>query len=147
MRAAWVGVLMLLLLGACAGSSEVAGDRRVVGDVTMAFTVTPARVEVGRSVRFALRLTNNGGRSRDLDFASGQLYDFWVTDGDREVWRWSDEMTFTQALEKRTIPTQDSVVFEESWTSEGRPGTYVAHGLLKAEGYERELTGEVIVRG
>ena len=146
MRGALIAVALLVAGTACAGGADVSGDRRVVGDVTMAFTITPARVEVGKSVRFALRLTNAGGRTEDLRFSSGQLYDFWVTDGDREIWRWSEDRAFSQALETRKIPTQDSLVFEESWTSEGR-GTYVAHGLLKAEGFERGLSGELVVSG
>lgn len=139
-------VALVLLAASCAGGSEIAGDRRVVGDVNVAFSITPARVEAGRSVRFVLRLTNNGGTPERLDFASGQLYDFWVTEGAEEIWRWSDDRSFTQSLEQRTIATQDSLTLEETWES-GGTGTYVAHGLLKARGYDRPLTGELIVGG
>jgi hypothetical protein len=130
----------------CAGGAEVSGDRRIVGDATMSFLITPSRVEVGKAVRFALRVTNTGGRPEELRFASGQLYDFWVTDGAKEVWRWSDDRRFTQATQERSIPSQDSLTLEESWRSEGT-GTLIAHGLLKAEGYDRELTGKLRVDG
>lgn len=146
MRTALAGAAVLAILTSCAGGADVSGDRRVVGGVNVSFTVTPARVEVGNPVRFTMRLTNNGGRTESLEFASGQLYDFWVTDGDDEVWRWSEDRLFSQALEKRQIPTQDSLTFTETWRSEGT-GTYIAHGALKAKGYERELTGEVVVGG
>jgi hypothetical protein len=141
-----LAISVLLLATACAGGGEVSGDRRVIGDVTMAFTVTPARVEVGKAVRLSLRLTNHGGRIKQLDFASGQLYDFWVTKSGDEVWRWSDDRTFTQATERREIASQDTLTLAESWTTEG-VGTYVAHALLRSEGFDRELTGKVDVGG
>ena len=124
----------------------MSGDRRTVGDVTIAFTITPARVEVGKAVRLAIRLTNHGGRPEELAFASGQLYDFWVTQADDEVWRWSDDMTFTQATQEKTIASQDTLTLSESWTAAGT-GESIVHALLKADGFDRELTGTVQVGG
>ncbi len=137
---------ILLLLSSCAGGADVSGDRRVVGDAQIAFSIKPSRVQVGKTVRFTLRVTNNGGRAEVLRFDSGKLYDFWVTDGDREVWRWSDDQVFSQALEERSVPTQDSLTFAENWTATGS-GELIAHGLLTSEGFDRELTGKVTVGG
>jgi hypothetical protein len=139
-------LLAILLVTSCAGSSDVSGDRRVIDDMTIAFTITPARADVGKSVRFALRMTNHGGRVRKLDFSSGQLYDFWVTRNSEEVWRWSDDQAFTQALQTKTIPSQDSLTLSEAWPPSAT-GEYVAHGVLKAKGFDRELTGKVTVHG
>ncbi|MEX2395089.1 MAG: BsuPI-related putative proteinase inhibitor [Actinomycetota bacterium] len=141
-----VAALLLIstLFVGCAGSSEVSGDRRNVGSITMAFTARPARVEVGRPVRFTLRLTNNAGRSETLKFASGKKYDFWVTDGDDEIWRWSDDVMFTQALISQDIGPQSSVSFSETWNAE-RTGNFTVYGAVEAEGFERSLDGEVIV--
>ena len=74
-RAAFV-VAIALVCAACAGSGEVSGDRRTVGNVAITFTVRPARVEVGKAVRLALRMTNIAGRPTDLTFPSSKLYDF-----------------------------------------------------------------------
>ena len=145
MRLALVVAGIAVVCAACGADSTVSGDRRVVGGVTYAFTVTPASVEPGRAVRFTLRLTNNTGRAEELTFASGQEYDFWVTKGGNEVWRWSDDRSFTQAVTTRTIGPQDSLTLTETWTSEGS-GQHVAHGLLRAEGYDRELNGKLTVR-
>jgi hypothetical protein len=135
----------LAALVACAGGSSVSGDRRVVGGVTVTFTVTPAQTEVGRAVRFVLRLTNNAGRAEKLTFNSGQQFDFWVTDADKEIWRWSEERLFTQAIDERTLDAQGSLTLAESWTTT-KAGSFVAHGEVKAQGYERALTGELTVR-
>lgn len=137
---------VLALAGACAGGTEVSGDRRVVGDVTVVFTVTPSRVEVGRPVRFALRLTNHAGRDRVLPFSTGQIYDFWVTAEGREVWRWSDDRSFTQALTERSIPPQDTITFSEAWTA-SPAGDYIAHGIVRSGDFERELTGRFSAGG
>jgi hypothetical protein len=139
-------VAAALVLASCAGGADVTGDRRTVGDVTMAFTVTPARTEVGKAVRLTIRLTNHGGRVKQLPFTSGQMYDFWVTRGetDDEVWRWSDDMSFTQATSERTIASQDSISFAENWTASTN-GDFIAHAVVRSEGFDRELTGRVSV--
>lgn len=138
-------VAVLVACCSCVGSaSDISGDLRNVGSVTMTFKVTPARVKVGQSVRFSFRLVNNGGREEKLTFPSGQRYDFWATARGREAWRWSDDQVFIQAVTRSTIPAQSSISFSESWSPE-RAGTYIVHGEFKAQGYGRELTGRLIV--
>lgn len=132
------------VLGACAGSDEVSGDRRVVGGVTVTFTVRPARVDVGRTVRFALRVTNIQGRRTELTFPTSKQYDFWVTRGRDEVWRWSDGRVFTPSVEKRTIDPQGAISLEEPWPA-SPAGSYTVHGELQADGFRRELTGKLRV--
>lgn len=145
MRAALIACLLVVVCSACAGS-DVSGNRRIVGDASLAFTVTPSRIELGKAVRLQLRVTNSGGRPEVLNFSSGQMYDFWVTDSGREVWRWSDDRAFTQALQKQTVASQDSVTFDESWTT-SLTGTLTVHGRLLAQGFDRELTGRLQVDG
>jgi hypothetical protein len=135
---------VLSVLTACAGSDEVSGDRRVVGNVSVTFSVRPARVEVGRTVSFTLRVINLGGRAAQLTFPTSKQYDFWVTRGENETWRWSDEKLFTQAIEKRTIGPQSAITLSEPWAA-GPAGTYTVHGELQADGYRRALTGELRV--
>lgn len=134
----------LLTLVSCAGSSEVSGDRRVVGGIGVTFSVRPAQVEVGQAVRLTLRLTNNTGRSETLTSPTSQKYDFWITIDDREVWRWSEDKVFTQALTDEEIAPHASVAYAEPWTGSA-PGTYIAHGVVLAEGFGRELRGELKV--
>jgi hypothetical protein len=134
-----------LLFVACVGGANVSGDLRNVGSVTVTFKVAPARAKVGQAVRFSLRLSNNAGRDEELTYPTGQRYDFWTTSGSREAWRWSDGRVFTQATTKESIGAQSGLIFSESWTPE-RAGTYVAHGRVTADGYERELTGKLEVQ-
>jgi hypothetical protein len=137
-------VFVLAAFASCAGSDEVSGDRRVVGGVTVTFTVRPARVDVGKTVRFALRVVNIAGKTAELTFPSSKQYDFWVTRGNDEIWRWSDDRLFTQAVEKETIDPQSLLTLSEPWVA-GPAGEYVVHGELHAEGYARGLTGKLRV--
>jgi hypothetical protein len=143
MRRIVLALVALALVAGCAGQSEVAGDRRNVGSVTVTFTAKPARVEVGRPVVLTLRLTNNAGREAKLDFA-GPQYDFWITEDEDEIWRWSDERETAAVADSQTIAPQSSVTFSENWTAE-RPGTFTAFGVVEADGYDRSLQGKVTV--
>jgi hypothetical protein len=141
-----VGALAIALLGvSCAGeASNISGDLRNVGPVTVTFKVEPARVRVGQSVRFTFRLVNNAGKDEQLTFPTGQHYDFWATRGTTESWRWSEGRVFIQTITRETITPQSSLTLSEFWKPE-RAGEYIAHGRLTASGYERELTGKLVV--
>jgi hypothetical protein len=135
-----------IMLVSCVGEGPgISGDLRNVGGVTVTFKVAPARVKVGQAVRFTFRLVNNVGREELLTFPNGQRYDFWVTSGTREAWRWSEGRVFVQAIMHETIASQSGLTFAESWTPESA-GSYIAHGRLTASGYERPLTGRVVVQ-
>ena len=146
MRRLFALACALTALASCAGSDEVSGDRRVVGNVSVTFSVRPARVDVGRTVTFTLRVVNVAGREEQLTFPTSKQYDFWVTRDDDEIWRWSDEQLFTQAVETRTIDPQGSITLTEPWAA-GPAGEYTVHGELQADGYRRELRGELRVGG
>lgn len=133
-----------LLFGACAAGEDISGERRNIGGVTVTFRVEPSKARTGQTVRLTLRLVNNTGNAEELTFPSGKRYDFWVTRGDDELWRWSHDQVFTQQITNQTIEGQSGVAFDETWTVDGQ-GTLVAHGELEADGYEGDLTGELVV--
>ncbi len=135
----------LVLFGACAGQDQLTGDRRDVGVVTMVFTAMPAKVQVGQSVRFRIRLSNNGGKTEELVSPTAQLYDFWVRKGSREVWRWSAGQTFLQSVTTTALQTQATQIYTQTWhpTTTGR---FTVYGEMKVNGYEGPLTGKVTVQ-
>jgi Intracellular proteinase inhibitor len=137
--------LSLLLLACCSSSSNVSGERRNVGSVTMTFTVVPSTAKAGESIRLTIRLVNNGGTTTKLTFASGQKYDFWITKGGAEIWRASSGQMYTQEITHQEIGGQTGAVFAQSWTA-GSPGIYVAHAELKADTYQGEMKGRLTVR-
>jgi hypothetical protein len=143
-RAIGIALLAFATLSACA-SADVSGERRNVGNVTATFTIGPARPRAGQVVRLTLRLVNNGGTAAELEYPSAQRYDFWVTRGAKEVWRWSEGRVFAQELTRQTIEGQSGTSFAETWTASS-PGAYVAHAELKASGYDDDLKGDVRVQ-
>jgi hypothetical protein len=88
-------------------------------------------VAVGSEVRLTLHITNTTDQPLELRFPSGQTHDFAVVDSTgRELWRWSAERMFTQALQTRIVGAGQSVNYEERWNPGGATGELTAIGQL-----------------
>lgn len=91
------------------------------------------------SVRFALQVTNAGSAPVELEFASGQTHDFVVSRAGAELWRWSADRAFTQALRGETLAPGETLAFEGTWrVPAGTRGELVARGFLTARGRRAE---------
>ena len=143
-RIAAFAAAVAFILAGCAGGDVVTGDRRNVGVVSVVFSARPARARVGQTVQLTLKLVNNSGESRSIDFPEKRFYDFWAVRGSREVWRWSDEQVFEQVPVTVNLASQTPETYEESWTPE-ESGTYRVFAAVASREYERPLVGEVIV--
>jgi len=85
------------------------------------------------SVHFVLQVTNTSAAPVTLNFSSGQLFDFMVSRDGREVWRWSAERMFTQALRSERLDAGDTRTYTAAWRPSPRtPGEYVVAGVLMA---------------
>ncbi|MEO7889754.1 MAG: BsuPI-related putative proteinase inhibitor, partial [Vicinamibacterales bacterium] len=82
-----------------------------------------------------------------VTFSSGQKYDFVVIDSTtgRDVWRWSANKSFLQALSEQTVPANGSLEFSERWRPPGR-GLYLARGILVSTSHRSEAFATVFVR-
>jgi hypothetical protein len=88
-------------------------------------------VSVGTEVRLTLHITNAADRPIELRFPSGQTHDFAILDASTtEVWRWSAERLFTQAIQTRALGVGESVTYEERWTPGNTAGAFTAVGKL-----------------
>lgn len=91
------------------------------------------------SVSFALQVTNTGSAPVELEFPSGQTHDFVVSRGGAELWRWSADRVFTQALRVDTLAPGETRAFRGSWrVPAGTAGELVARGFLTAGGRRAE---------
>lgn len=124
-----------LAVAACAGAGEqatregMAVERDLVGTVEV--KVSPS------SVRLVLHVTNTGEAPLELHFSTSQRYDFIVeTATGEEVWRWSNDMAFMQALSQDTLPAGGSWAMDAVWDPGDRSGEYVATGVLTAREHE-----------
>ncbi len=93
------------------------------------------------SVRFTLRVTNASAAAVPVTFPSGQSADFAVFTDGREVWRWSAEMGFTQAVRQERFAPGETRSFEATWrTPRGTAGEFVARGTLTSSDRRLEQT-------
>jgi hypothetical protein len=117
-----------------APEAAASADRGATEDV-----VTSLEVKVGRdSVELILHATNPTSQAVSLQFSSGQRYDFMVLDGQgREVWRWSADKMFTQALGTEVLAPGQGLQYRAVWPSAGRNGQFVAVARITA--LERRL--------
>lgn len=126
-------LLLALLLGCGgnqgAGVDAVGADRGVRQQLPLASSL---EVEVREdSVRLVLHVTNPSSRPAVLEFSSGQRYDFAVrTEAGADVWRWSADRSFTQALGSETIAPGGTLDYAAVWLPGARTGSFVAIGEL-----------------
>ncbi|MBW3589405.1 MAG: hypothetical protein KY429_08290 [Actinobacteria bacterium] len=72
-----------------------------------------------------------------LQFSSGQRFDFVVSKDGEEVWRWSGDQFFTQALGEESLSAGDELRYQAQWTPT-EEGTYEVLGLVTATNPEFE---------
>lgn len=102
--------------------------------------VTSLLVEVEPdTVHFVFQMTNAGDTPLVLEYATGQEYDFLVYRDGEELWRWSGDRMFTQALHTDTIAPGETRIHRATWTPATRhEGDLVARAVLTAAGSEIE---------
>lgn len=82
-------------------------------------------------VEFVFTVENVGRSPIELEFSDGKKADVAVFESGTEVWRWSDDRMFTQALETETLAPGQSFTHEVTW-DDPPPGKYVAEASLEA---------------
>jgi hypothetical protein len=119
MRPALALAAMALIAAACRPPAAAApaphssaGDAAGGGGPLVTTLQTDASPD---SVRFTLQVTNTSQAPVTLRFASGQSYDFVVTDGTARVWHWGGDMMFTQALRAETLAPGETRGWSETW--------------------------------
>ena len=133
--------LAALALAACAPPPAEAPPAPA-SDADPAGLIASLTVEPGPdSVRMVLQVTNAGTAPVELAFSSGQTYDFAVQGGGREIWRWSADRGFTQALRTETLAAGETRAWAESWTPpRGTTGTLTATATLTSSSHPVERT-------
>jgi len=102
-----------------------------------------------REVRFALVITNVGNKHAELNFPSGQSYDFVVVDSTgNEVWRWAKGRMFTQSVQNQQLGAHDAMRVSEKWTPakvNAKPGRYTAIATLNSTNFPTEERADFVV--
>ena len=123
------------------GGSAVRSTKAVEKTVKSGSTALDTKFDValeGEDVRFNLRVVNATAKSVEVNFASGQAYDFVVVDSvGREVWRWSADRIFTQSVRNKLLGKGDAITASEKW-SPAKPGKFTAIAQLTSSNYPVE---------
>lgn len=92
--------------------------------------VATIAVETGDgAVVLTLHVTNPTSAPVELEFTSGQRFDFAVSRANGEaMWRWSADRSFMQALGTETLPAGGSLRYSATWPAAGAQGEFVARG-------------------
>ncbi|HEY0671770.1 MAG TPA: BsuPI-related putative proteinase inhibitor [Longimicrobiales bacterium] len=145
------GVLIFLLTAAGCSANQTQDDV-VRNDSAMAQQgsgglASSVEVEVrGNTVRLVLHVSNSTNRPVTLEFSSGQRYDFAIRTAEgADVWRWSADKSFIQALESQTLAPGATLQFAESWTGAGK-GRYVAVAELTALNHRIQESAQFEIR-
>jgi intracellular proteinase inhibitor BsuPI len=92
----------------------------------------------GSDVRFQLHVVNTTAKNVEVNFPSGQAYDFIVVDSiGREVWRWADGRAFTQSVQNKLLGKGKSISVTEKWSAT-RTGKFTAIAMLLSTRYPVE---------
>lgn len=90
------------------------------------------------SVTFTLQVTNTSSQPLELSYNSGQEFDFIVSRGQQEVWRWSSDRMFTQALRSETLASGETRTYAETWVPGSARGDFIVVGRLAARNHSAE---------
>lgn len=125
--------MLVLLMAACAPRPNGGGNGEVP-DLLPSVHVTTGN----DSVEFVLQVTNTTGSEVDVTFTSGQSFDFVVFDAaGEEVWRWSADQMFTQAMREEEIEAGETVTYSAIWVpAPGTSGEFEVLGTLTAQNRE-----------
>ena len=130
MRRTLLAPFLALLVAACQPAPETASPApepaRYRGPLVSSMQVEPGR----DSVRFVLQVTNPTAAPVRLSFSSGMTHDFAVSDGGREVWRWSADRSFVQSLVAISLGAGETRSYTEVW----RPAAALRGRRLTAVG-------------
>jgi hypothetical protein len=128
------------VLGACTAAPPAVDNELGAGappELGSALNVGVA----GDSVRLELHVTNVTNGPLRLEFATSQRYDFAIADpAGVEMWRWSADMMFAQALGEETLLAGETRRYTASWGGgAGAVGEFTATGRLTSTNYPVEL--------
>ena len=130
------GVTLASMGGSAVRSTKPVEKTLKSGSTTLA-TKFDVAVE-GSDVRFNFRVVNTTAKNVEVNFTSGQAYDFVVVDSiGREVWRWSADRIFTQSVRNKLLGKGDAITASEKW-SPAKPGKYTAIAQLTSSNYPVE---------
>jgi len=123
----------IALASMSAAPARFAGSReKTLKSESTTLTTTFDVAQQQNAVHFVLRVSNTTSKRVELNFPSGQAYDFIVVDSvGREVWRWADGRIFTQSVRNKLLGKGEGLTITEKW-SPAKAGKFTAIAQLRS---------------
>lgn len=119
-------------------------ETRDVIEISLSVDGTDDAEDAGDDLELTLTVQNAGADPVELSFSDGQRVDFAAFDGAEEVWRWSADRMFTQALGTEELAPGESRTFAGTW-ADPPAGEYRVVGELVAKNADASAETTVTV--
>ena len=117
-----------------AGRVSVVKSAKMFDRLRVELEVPQSQYGLGLQVPMTLSITNTSRQPVTLRFSSGRRYDFVVSQGGAEIWRWSHGMAFTQALTSMEIAPGRTVSYTGYWSQQDNDGHAVPAATYRVTG-------------
>jgi hypothetical protein len=134
------------LLGAAQASAAPSEPTVIARDTQLTLTL-PTSPQAGKPLDFKLTVKNKGTQALDIPFATGQMFDTEIREGDaaakggdpskaKLLWNWAADRLFTQALTTLHLEPGQERAFAVKWKGQANggaavpPGTYTVRAVL-----------------
>jgi hypothetical protein len=91
-------------------------------------------LKVDGKIKLSFYLQNVSGKEQQISYGSGQKYDIFIyNEQNEEIYKWSINKAFTQALIVRNFIIDDKLNFNEEWNLNDNKGNLVPPGKYTIE--------------
>lgn len=103
--------------------------------------------EVGKPIEFEIEIKNISDQTADLNFKSGQKFDFSAQrEGEKQaVWSYGMNKRFMQSLQTVSLEAGKSLRFETAWDG-AKPGIYTIGARIMANGGLEATPFQLVVK-
>jgi hypothetical protein len=93
------------------------------------FETTLETAASDEKIQISFSLKNIAGKMQQISYGSGQQYDIWVyNEQNEEIYTWSNNKAFTEALIVRELGETGELTFKENWTLKDNQGKSIPPG-------------------